>query len=481
MTTQTQKQNAKTIQFWDDYYASLQLLQSQQRTFTGTLSGDESEGDPNTQEGTTCTSNKDPHNLMTATTTGSSHEEESEESALSSAKKPSCSIINERGKNVFGDKTTRSLSSDANRSISSAANKEWIVQPNAALFEVLRSHFPQDDDDEYTADACNNAETCAVQQHLLEIGCGVSTFARELYLFLNEDLRLRLAEAQYSVTATDVSQVCIDQMNARDKSVIQDTITDSRELFGYQVLDILLEETSHQSSPSLSSTSTTSNNNQQQQCKYTYYDVILDKGCLDTFLFRSEHALRQTLVQRCLDNVHRLLSFQGRYLILSPRSKIKFARDYNGFKEVQRASIGQQENIIVADLDRRRSSSSSSNGKQQAAVLGSNTKSKSAPPPPPVYLYVCIKDDTYIPGKDEPFRNMQGNSDTHSVLADADYDSSSTIPPCPKCGMLFLDEFVGGGIESKSFQSQGIKVWHRRWKGHKMHCKGDGGANGSLK
>ena len=71
-----------------------------------------------------------------------------------------------------------------------------------------------------------------------------------------------------------------------------------------------------------------------------------------------------------------------------------------------------------------------------------------------VYLYVCLKDDSYDPDKVVPYRSMIDNVDDDSII-------------CIKCGMNFKQ--YRGTVD---MNDQGEVVWTRRWRNHIVHCKG---------
>jgi SAM-dependent methyltransferase len=258
--------------------------------------------------------------------------------------------------------------------------KEWILKPSEALFEAIPLHG-----------------------RVLEIGCGTSHLSRDLYCHYKESC---------AVVATDVSAVCIKSNQKRDEALL----AMSQGRFSYQVLDAL------QSNPELMDSS----------------NVILDKGCLDTFLFRSGHQVSEQLVKTLLDNVHRWLKDNGKYIVFTPRRRLKLLRDYAGFASVQRSALDESSNVVLGDLD---------------GDSGNDT----------VYMYVCEKDRSYTPGNGIAFRDgydLAFRGEKHT---------------CSSCSMTFQDFCNGEDMNGKR-----IKYWTRRWRGHCVHCRGQPSGNSSL-
>ena len=257
--------------------------------------------------------------------------------------------------------------------------KEWIVHPSDTVLEAIGKL--QDG------------------SFILEIGCGTSCLSRDLYCHYKGAVK---------VVATDVSAVCIRENQERDLSLM----AASRGRFTYQVANTLETNSSFE--------------NQN--------DVILDKGCLDTFLFRSGHQEREHLVETLLDNVHRWLRHGGKYVVVTPRSRVRLLRDYKGFCCVRRNVLSESSSrqVMIADLE------------------SDNDKTKSE-----CYIYVCHKDPSYVSGQGAAFR------DSFGLSLESDEDT------CPGCGETFLG-FRGG----EDMSGRGSKQWARRWRGHRVHCKG---------
>jgi SAM-dependent methyltransferase len=253
------------------------------------------------------------------------------------------------------------------------SSKEWILKPSKALFDVIPLHG-----------------------RVLEIGCGTSHLSRDLYLFGNETCT--------SFVATDVSAVCIQSNQKRDETLL----AASKGKFSYQVLDVL----------------------EPDQKLVDSSNVILDKGCFDTFLFRSGHQVSKQLVKRLLDNIHRWLKDGGKYIVLTPRSKLKLLRDYDGFSSVKRTVMDESNDVVLGDLD---------------GSGGSDA----------VYMYVCDKDCSYSPGNGVAFRDKY------------DISLQSEDHACSSCGLSFRMFRNGEDMSGK-----GINYWSRRWRGHCVHCRG---------
>jgi SAM-dependent methyltransferase len=232
---------------------------------------------------------------------------------------------------------------------------EWILEPSSFLLDRILN--------------------CLARPNggrILEIGCGTSRLARALCL------HAATKQQTISVLATDVSSVCIQQNQERDKDVSN---------LSYKTLDIL-----------------------EGNLGEERWDLILDKGCLDTFFFRSKSRGGTSIATNLLDRVCTLLQPAGVYLILSPRSKLKIVRDHGGF-EVERRVI------------------------EETALLVGTTRSKS-------YCYTCHKKEKV---------------ETTSANKGEDYP---TIPICPACGM----DYETYKATAKAHAPE------RAWRGHCMHC-----------
>lgn len=223
--------------------------------------------------------------------------------------------------------------------------------------------------------------------------------------------------------ATDVSEVCIQRNRARDGEFISGLGNNGDE-FRYEQLDIL-------------STAASTVNSQ-----YSKYDIIIDKGCLDTFLFRNVRGARSTerhppLIASLLKNVHSMLrsGSAGKYIIISPRKRLASVKQFVGFKSVERVKIDSGSGI----LDGRQEGNTSAND---------NT----------AYMHICQKNE-------ECDIQCASSStslffDTHGILL-LDDDSI-----CTGCGVSF-EQYRGG----ESLSGRGEVFWKRKWKGHQAHCR----------
>jgi len=248
---------------------------------------------------------------------------------------------------------------------------EWIVHPSS-LLETLMSNIPS-------------------TPRVLEIGCGTSSLSKCLYE--------HVMPAEFCVT--DVSPVCIQHNESRDAEFLQKHSSQ----FTYQVWNILEDI-----------------DQQPHTIEGKPFDVILDKGCLDTFLFRSETKLHYSLISTFLRFL--LKWTKEKYLVITPRPKLPpLLRDYPGFSNLTRHTLTEG----LADLE------------------GDHTRRKQA-----VYLHVCIVDRTYKP--------------TSSLLDQKLSNEDETIV-CDHCG-ISSNDFLGGlnpGLpEVKKL---------RQWRGHQIHCR----------
>lgn len=280
--------------------------------------------------------------------------------------------------------------------------KEWIVLPTPELFELMFSCCPP------------VAEGGRLR--VLEIGCGTSYMARDFWQYMEG----REKGPNLHVRSTDVSQVCVNTCYSRDKDIPnvfgpEDAREDQCGL-EYAVLNIL---------------------DDPDESERGAWDVILDKACLDTFIFRSsqrgESKTYSTIIQKALDNIFTLLADQGVYMLLSPRTKLKALRDYNGFSVVERRAIYSE---------------------AKGSVI-----SKARKPPPKkeanetCYMYVCRKNLDYEVGVTKAFKGSYRDLPTDDV-------------GCPNCGLVF-----GTFRNGEDPAGRGIVFWTREWKNHCIHCK----------
>ena len=248
-------------------------------------------------------------------------------------------------------------------------------------------------------------------RRILEIGCGTSTLSRDLHLYLRQKYVKR---HQFHLVATDVSAVCIQQMRQRDAAYLKNANTpihNQKEGLEYCVWNI--------TSPI-------------PPGFVDYFDVVLDKGCLDTFFFRSrtrgpgKFALMETFLGQVAACLHKNANGTSRYLCVSPRRKIKPLRDGILLQHVQppRALPRDDNDLVEGDAERTT-----------------------------YYLRACCC-------RHSTKKNI---SDTASNKEQLPCDQDT----CRSCQMTFWD-FRNG----EALQGRGSAFWSRRWKGHCQHCYG---------
>jgi hypothetical protein len=302
---------------------------------------------------------------------------------------------------------------------------EWIVANSSVLLNEILQLFPVES---------TNGSGDVTRIEVLEIGCGVSELSCSLLeILVQQRAADDLQNLSYGFVSTDVSPVCIDHNQKRDDAFISlldtsngnssdDPTSVRTDSLRYEVLDVLVKsETTQQ------------------------YDVILDKGTLDTFLFRSKRTSKCSeryppLLLPILNNIHQWLRLGGKskYIIISPRAKIKAVRDYIGFASVRRIKLD------VSKLG-------------GTLLLESNVKNNSDIDNLSrgyIFIYECTRNDDYKSDVDTPFRSE----------SDQTVDDPSI---CPKCQHNF--KAFRGSIETCD---QGVITWIRRWKNHIVHCKG---------
>ncbi|KAL7466967.1 hypothetical protein ACHAXS_007233 [Conticribra weissflogii] len=312
---------------------------------------------------------------------------------------------------------------------------EWIAPNSPPLLDMVLDAFPghskivQRDSD--------------LRIRVIEIGCGVSQLSRSLleHAIKRREMSHPRTSSFYSFVASDVSSVCLERNLARDApfiSSLQATKSSpAGDSLSYEALDILRGITNNGGSQSLGGK----------------FHVCLDKGTLDTFLFRSKRIKKGTsphppLLIPLLNNVHQILmnGCNSKYIIISPRSKIKSVRDFKGFASVKRRILRSN---LVGDLflleanDKKNTDMGDGKGN-----INKSKKSSSN-----VYMYECTRNDFYKPGIDCPFRDAGAPADDESF--------------CMTCGVTFRE--FRGNVE---IFNQGEVCWARRWRGHCIHCRG---------
>jgi SAM-dependent methyltransferase len=309
--------------------------------------------------------------------------------------------------------------------------KEWIVQPSDELFRlILGDLFTRCQDNS----ACDTAEYDDSRKRcyrVLEIGCGTSLLSDSLCKYWDHHVTEKTKELY--VVATDVSPVCIEQQIAlqkQQKQLLQreeskyECITDerlSRTQLEYKVLNIT------ESRPELAS----------------QFDMILDKGCLDTCLFRSKNT--ESWIDIVLHNIHSWLkSPDGLYTIITPRSKIKHVRDYVGFHVTRR--ILNESQFGAGELEPRSGSTATNHAKDSISNTVEAVKESCQ------YMYSCRRVLVSI--------DVQSK---HGTMSDALMQQK-----CSTCGVTY-DSFCT--TKGSKVCSSDTKYWNRRWQGHLQHCK----------
>ena len=274
-------------------------------------------------------------------------------------------------------------------------NKEWILPVSDELLRCIVSHFPP------------KAVT-----RVLEIGCGTSSLALNLCDFCDRASKETNSErpivvappapAHIEVTATDVSPICIEQQMTRFGN--QSFQWENASL-QYRVFDIT-EPHSHMVGS---------------------FDAIVDKGCIDTLLFRSKKA--DQWLEKVLCNLHSWLNPNGGvYCIITPRIKLKAVREFEGFT-VRRVELPAC-NFGHGSLEPR-------------SGVGHRESSEK------FYLYAC----TYRK------MNFSGVSD------ELPRDAHPIATCCHICGLSF-DHFCRSNKKNRT-----VDYVRRQWLGHQVHCK----------
>lgn len=281
---------------------------------------------------------------------------------------------------------------------------EWIVSDKPAVLDKILSLFPRTQP--------------SSPMRILEIGCGVSQLSKSL---LQRMIRQQDAgnsqQHAYEFVSTDVSLVCLEHNRVRDAAYTA-SLPDASSL-SYTELNVVKELPISQ---------------------LLKYDVVLDKGTCDTFLFRSKRTQKGStalapLLKLLLNNVHRLLrsDCKAKYIIISPRSKLKSVQKFKGFCSVHRSRMSTE---LLGD----------------AVLVRGNAEHKK---PAHVFIYECTRNDSYHPDTDEPF-------------IDEGLTSINNESICGKCHMTFK-AFIG----NVNIQDQGAVQWTRRFRNHIIHCTGN--------
>jgi len=280
---------------------------------------------------------------------------------------------------------------------SSSSGTEWIVQPSETLLVTISEQI--------ISAVPRNCKTI----HILEIGTGNSLYSLRLWQHLME----KSASLKIHILATDVSEVCIRQNLKREEDRINDlSDTISLGTFRYEVLDAL------------------QNPSPEEHAKR--YDFVLDKGCLDTFLFRGRNKKvneDNLLVRTLLDNIHEWLKSDGKYILLSPRKRLSGVQDFCGFSGVERKHL----NLAQC-----------SNCYDAGSLVGEKTCGAN--------LYIFSKNCKYSRELKQAFRIP-----TNIPLDDE---------RCQTCDVSFKEFRRGSNLVGKNGTN-----WSRKWRGHLQHCK----------
>mmetsp|Transcript_40890 Transcript_40890/g.41581 ORF Transcript_40890/g.41581 Transcript_40890/m.41581 type:complete len:385 (-) Transcript_40890:107-1261(-) len=331
----------------------------------------------------------------------------------------------------------------------SCVANEWILNITDGLLTQLASFLPVSSSFGSVSSSIRIREVRSVSSkdrsmgvcgnetiHILEIGCGDSILSRSLFLHLlelqqrsNSDDRQR-----FHVLATDVSGICIESNTLRDAGIRMDNHEGNS--LTYRVFDAL-------SDPPL--TFASSNDNQSSG----HVSLMLDKGCLDTFLHRSSTRTKSNpsvyspLLLQLLNTVHANLDDNGTYVVLTPRKRIRELRDYGGFRKYS-----------VTRLLSAGGGGDGGKSDELGLLEGGRTGD--------VYLHRCTKDGSYAATD-----NIQNSFTT----VGENNTAAGDLQACDKCRTTFEEymKVTGGG---KGQSSGTDSYWKRRWKGHLVHCKG---------
>ena len=199
--------------------------------------------------------------------------------------------------------------------------KEWILHPSRAILETLYEKLPPpsssatpNNNNANHSDNDDDDDDDDGRIRILEIGCGTSTLSRDFWLYC----RTQKGRRDISVCATDVSHVCLHQNQERDRELLQIMTATNEGCLEYKFLNIttplemIQPESDHQEDEEADRKESQSTSHLDHNCPNFLprsFDMILDKGCLDTFLFRSRSRgdQKDALIRTVLDNIHSLL------------------------------------------------------------------------------------------------------------------------------------------------------------------------------
>lgn len=360
-------------------------------------------------------------------------------------------------------------------------NKEWILQPSLEIFERLYALLPLPSEaakDSQTTDSTVPSLPATKRERIqiLEIGCGTSRMARDFLLFCRD----QKGRDDINIIATDVSQICLAQNRERDRDMLlsssgedaveEDETSQENGYLEYECLNITLplvpvdEDAMEGASASVTDPKPATNS----KFPPSSFDMILDKGCLDTFLFRTRQRgdHRQKVARTVLDNICYLLKdpclasstgnstsasqkcpseMGGVYTIQTPRAKFRPVKEYPGFAKVVRTTLDDNQGILVPT------------GAGDFKQNGELKREK-------LYLYSCYK-------RSDRGHNKEQSRDSADPQQQLEMPKAASplldTDDCHKCGITFLDFRKGEALKGR-----GAKFWERLFRGHCRHCKG---------
>lgn len=423
-------------------------------------------------------------------------------------------------------------SSSSNTTLLATNNKkEWILEPSDALLRkilISAGLLVDDDDDDHTnnttlatpssADAavtadCSSLATAAVaddgvdsmddtarqkqQQHqqvcnnantttsnnnssmaspplrVLEIGCGTSSLSAALCAYWDQQCqqqqshryKQRQPQNVLHVLATDVSQVCIQQQKEDLERQQQQQLADGVNngvtkwtVLDYQVLNI-------------------TDTNDASLLLDQAFDLILDKGCLDTCLFRSKQPA--VWLDAVVARLHSWLKRPtGVYIILTPRSKLKAVQQqrngdlFHAIRHVLPAA-----DYAMADLEpRQQQQQKHQNQKRQSSSPTTNNGDSEGNAPQPAatrrqFMYVCRPTDhPDVVHQSAGSHFSTTTAGSPPILppqpSSGEGNSSSNDELCPTCGI----SLAAFRQSLPQWRDRSEEYWMRIWRGHQVHC-----------
>ena len=359
-------------------------------------------------------------------------------------------------------------------------NQEWIVNPTSkSLVQKIISLLKEEENVERddgslldkqqqqqqqqpsTDDGINVRSPYTRIPSMLEIGCGTSQLSKEIYLQLKREGRFVI---------TDISPICIQSNQQRDIQLIQESNGD----FEYQILDVTKSSLSSTTTTTSASPSSPSPSSTSSFFDNESFHIILDKGCLDTLLFRSERRIHELLVTNLLNSVHAWMIRY--YVVITPRPKIKVLRDFQGFCHVQRFVIhddlgdlegrncndddtddvvDEKDNGLL-DPENDNCNNDKSNGSTTSSSFSSSSQKKE------VYMFVCTKNNQYHPAAAGVGKTTTNNNILPAFIDGYDKGANQDIETsCQSCDLLFTNFGMHFPMAKRI----------RQWKGHRLHCK----------